>query len=69
MFWQKGQFEVFKKSSEIPGNSSIDVRVPPELEGSAYIQVSIHMTTRESVPLSIHMTPRISAPLHTYDDT
>lgn len=47
MFWQSGTFEVFKRSTEKPGVSAIDVRIPPELEGSAYIQVSIHMTTRK----------------------
>ncbi|XP_067942006.1 mediator of RNA polymerase II transcription subunit 17-like isoform X2 [Watersipora subatra] len=44
-FWHKGTFEVFKKTSPQPGESAIDVRIPPELEGSSYIQVSIHMTT------------------------
>ena len=48
-FWQSGTFEVFKKASAEPGASPIDVRIPPELEGSAYIQVSIHMTTRKSM--------------------
>lgn len=46
-FWHKGTFEVFKKVSIQPSGGAIDVRLPPELEGSAYIQVSIHMTSPE----------------------
>ena len=46
-FWQNGTFEIFKKAVTGPGSSALDVRIPPELEGNAYIQVSIHMATRE----------------------
>lgn len=76
-FWQSGTFEVFKRSAEQVGLSAIDVRVPPELEGSAYIQVSIHMTTRKSsscCTLSnssniIHMTTRKYASCCTLGNT
>lgn len=44
-FWQNGTFEVFKRAGDVTGLSAVDVKVPPELEGSAHVQVSIHMTT------------------------